>query len=79
MAGKSTSTKPIPKATDRRLRCNRGIRSGSLSIHRGDYTADEFEFLQAIDRYKRDNRKPFPSWVEVLNVLKGLGWEKRRA
>jgi hypothetical protein len=41
-----------------------------------NYTDEEREFLQAIDRYKRAKRRPYPTWREVLNVLRGLGWRK---
>ena len=41
-----------------------------------EYTPEEVEFLRAIDRYKRANRRPFPTWLEVLNVLRELGWGK---
>ena len=32
------------------------------------------EFLRAMDRYKRKTGKTFPSWTEVLEVLRGIGW-----
>jgi hypothetical protein len=35
-----------------------------------------FEFVAAIDEYKRQNQRPFPSWSEVLQVLKALGYRK---
>lgn len=35
---------------------------------------DVLEFITAIDEYKRRNGKPFPSWSEVLEILKGLGY-----
>ena len=41
-----------------------------------DYTAEECEFLKAIDRYKRTRGRPYPTWREVLNVLRELGWRK---
>lgn len=41
-----------------------------------DYSAEELEFLQAIDRYKRENRKPWPTWGEVLAVARSLGYRK---
>ncbi len=41
-----------------------------------DYQPDEVEFMKAMDRYKRENRRPFPTWSEVLEVLRGLGYEK---
>ncbi len=42
------------------------------------YTDEEREFLVAIDRYKRSNNRPYPTWMEVLNVLRGLGWVKKQ-
>ena len=41
-----------------------------------DYTDDEIEFMKAMDQYKRDNRRPFPTWSEVLEVLYSLGYRK---
>jgi hypothetical protein len=29
-----------------------------------------------MDHYKRDNRRPFPTWSEVLEVLRALGYRK---
>ena len=44
-------------------------------IHTGaDYTPEELAFLRAMDQYKREHRRPFPSWREVLDVLRSLGW-----
>ncbi len=34
------------------------------------------EFIQAIDEYKRIHRRPFPTWSEVLEVLKTLGYSR---
>ena len=41
-----------------------------------EYSADEREFLMAMDRYKRLNRRPFPTWQEVLAVVHSLGYRK---
>ena len=41
-----------------------------------DATADQRAFLQAIEQYRRDNRRPFPTWSEVLEVLRALGYRK---
>lgn len=41
-----------------------------------EYTDEEREFLVAMDRYKRDTGHKFPTWSEVLKVLKSLGYEK---
>lgn len=41
-----------------------------------EYTEDEIAFMLAMDQYKRDNRRPFPTWSEVLEVLHALGYRK---
>jgi hypothetical protein len=30
----------------------------------------------AIDTYKKANQRPFPTWTEVLEVIKALGYRK---
>ena len=44
-----------------------------------DYNDEEIIFMKSMDQYKRDNRRPFPTWSEVLEVLRALGYrmEKR--
>lgn len=41
-----------------------------------EYTAAELEFMQAIQAYKHASGRMFPTWSEVLEVLKGLGYQK---
>jgi hypothetical protein len=41
-----------------------------------DLTADEWEFVKAIDRYQRVFGRRYPSWREVLGVLQSLGYRK---
>ncbi len=54
----------------------------SESVDRGDnsiyfdFHDDELEFMKAIERYRKDNKKRFLSWSEVLEVLKELGYTK---
>lgn len=42
----------------------------------GELNPEQFEFVMAIDEYKRANNRPFPSWTEVLEVIKYLGYRK---
>ncbi len=35
---------------------------------------ERLEFLKAMDKYKRKTGKTFPSWTEVLEVLRSIGW-----
>ncbi len=37
---------------------------------------EQFTFLMAINEYKRMNTRPFPTWTEVLEVIKALGYRK---
>ena len=41
-----------------------------------EYSEDEIMFMKAMDQYKRDNCRPFPTWSEVLEVLMALGYRK---
>jgi hypothetical protein len=41
-----------------------------------DYNDEEIVFMKSMDNYKRDNRRPFPTWSEVLEVLRALGYRK---
>ena len=44
-----------------------------------DYTDDETDFMKAMERYKRENRRPFPTWSEVLEVVRALGYRLTEA
>jgi hypothetical protein len=44
-----------------------------------DYDEAETSFMKAMERYKRENRRPFPTWSEVLEVLISLGYRKVEA
>jgi hypothetical protein len=41
-----------------------------------EYSDDEIIFMKSMDQYKRANRRPFPTWSEVLEVLHALGYRK---
>ena len=36
----------------------------------------ELEFMQAMQEYKQQSGRMFPTWSEVLEVLRALGYEK---
>jgi hypothetical protein len=47
------------------------------SSHPGsEMNPDEIEFALALDRFKKMFQRPFPSCLEVLLVLKSLGYDK---
>jgi hypothetical protein len=39
-------------------------------------TPDEVEFARAMERYMRLQRRPFPTWHEVLAVIHALGYRR---
>jgi hypothetical protein len=42
----------------------------------GEMTQEQFLFIMAIDAFKRVNDKTFPSWTDVLEVIRKLGYRK---
>jgi hypothetical protein len=41
-----------------------------------DYSDPEVEFMRAMDDYKRRSGRQFPTWSEVLEVIRDLGYRK---
>jgi hypothetical protein len=74
----------IPVAVDRRRAQNAAEKRRTSERRRlidpttceRDYTDEETAFMKAMERYKRENRRPFPTWSEVLEVLRSLGYRK---
>lgn len=42
----------------------------------GEMTAEQFEFVMAIEMYKKLNKRLYPTWTEVLEVINQLGYRK---
>jgi hypothetical protein len=42
-------------------------------------TVEQFEFVMAIETYKKVNKKMFPTWTEVLEVITQLGYQKTKS
>jgi hypothetical protein len=69
-------------ASDRRTGLERrrgaGIRrpEDRKAAEEGEMTVEQFEFIRAIETYKKVNKKMFPTWTEVLEVMQQLGYRK---
>jgi hypothetical protein len=63
---------------DRRRGPGRRLSEDRRSAEEGRMSEDQFEFLMAIEEFKRLNARPFPSWTEVLEVIKALGYRKEK-
>lgn len=46
------------------------------SAEEGEMSKEQFLFLLAIDAFKKANNKTFPSWTDVLEVMRLLGYRK---
>ncbi len=64
------------RVLQRRAKVNRRRQIDPTTCER-DYTADEIEFMNALERYKRASGRMFPTCSEILEVLRSLGYEKR--
>jgi hypothetical protein len=45
----------------------------------GEMTPEQFLFLMAIDAFKKSNDRMFPTWTDVLEVIRLLGYRKTMA
>jgi len=61
---------------DRRRGPGRRRSDERKSAEEGEMSDEQFEFVMAVDEYKRKNARPFPTWTEVLEVIKALGYRK---
>jgi hypothetical protein len=46
------------------------------SAEEGEMTSEQFEFCMAIEMYKKVNKRLYPTWTEVLEVVRQLGYRK---
>lgn len=73
---------PERRAADRRTGLERrrgpGRRLSDVrkSAEEGELTPEQFEFVMAIETYKKVNKRLFPTWTEVLEVINQLGYRK---
>lgn len=61
---------------DRRRGPGRRRSDTRRSAEEGEMTVAQFEFVQAINEYKRVNNRQFPSWTEILDILLAVGYRK---
>jgi len=68
-----------PTGLERRRGPGRRRSDFMKSAEEGEMTTEQFLFIKAIDAYKRVNNRPFPTWTEVLEVVRKLGYRKTAA
>ena len=75
------SKKSQPEATGLERKRGRGRRLSEFtkSAGEGEMTPEQFLFLMAIDAFKKGNDRMFPTWTDVLEVVRLLGYRKTMA
>lgn len=64
------------RTVERREKVNRRRQIDPTTCER-DYSLEEIEFMNSLERYKRSSGRMFPTCSEVLEVIRSLGYEKR--
>jgi hypothetical protein len=65
-----------PTNLERRRGPGRRLSDFVRDAEEGEMNKEQFMFLMAIDAFKRVNGKSFPSWTDVLEVVRKLGYRK---
>jgi len=65
-----------PSNLERRRGPGRRLTDFVKSAEEGEMSREQYTFLLAIDVFKRVNHKTFPSWTDVLEVVRKLGYRK---
>lgn len=45
----------------------------------GEMNVEQFEFIMAIETYKKVNKRLYPTWTEILEIVRQLGYRKVEA
>lgn len=78
-------TGPERRVADRRTGLERrrgaGIRreEDRRSAEEGEMTVEQFEFVQAIEAFKKSTSTPYPTWLNIFDVVESLGYRVAEA
>jgi hypothetical protein len=61
---------------ERRRGRGRRLSEFTKSAEEGEMNPEQFLFLMAIDAFKKSNDRMFPTWTDVLEVIRLLGYRK---
>ena len=61
---------------ERRRGPGRRLADDRKSAEEGEMNPYQFEFVMAIQTYKKVNKRLYPTWTEILEILVQLGYRK---
>lgn len=74
---KTSANKADPKRVSAAPRPRKApIRRAKPTASAVEVDSEVLEFIAAIDDYKNAHNRPFPSWSEVLHIVKSLGYTR---
>ena len=73
--GKHAHPEELGEKLDRRQKIQRRRQIDPTTCER-DYSLEEIEFMNALDEYKRNSGRMFPTCSEILEVFRNLGYTK---
>jgi len=73
--GKPISEAP-PSGMERRRGPGRRLSDFARAAESGDMTKEQFLFLMAVEQFKKSNQVTFPTWTDVLEIIRLLGYRK---
>ncbi len=65
-----------PTGLERRRGPGRRLSDYTKAAEEGELTPEQFLFVMAIEEFKRANARQYPSWTDVLEVVRLLGYRK---
>lgn len=65
-----------PSGLERRRGAGRRLSDSQRAADEGEMTPEQFLFLMAVDAFKQANRVTFPTWTDVLEIVRLLGYRK---
>ena len=65
-----------PTGLERRRGPGRRLSDFVRAAEEGELTREQFLFLMAVEAFKKANQVVYPSWTDVLEVLRQLGYRK---
>ncbi len=61
---------------ERRRGVGRRLSDFTKSAEEGEFNREQTLFVQAIEAFKKANNKTYPTWTDVLEVIRILGYRK---
>jgi hypothetical protein len=73
---RSGSERRVATGLERRRGPGRRRADDRREAEEGEMNVEQFEFIMAIETYKKVNKRLYPTWTEILEIVRQLGYRK---